>query len=176
VTVSGIVTPNDAFNGTYAISAVSGTSCDQAGQLCTFQAANSAVSQSAPVVGSASNTFDDLFPQVSVVNVSSNTISKTMGIPGFPDATVVGSPYFAAACVPLTPPAAYRANFRIMMAAGGDSSRAYLASCDAGNVNMIDTSTDSYILNEQAPVGTRSPIPPSPVNPPQNPVFLIAGP
>jgi hypothetical protein len=57
-----------------------------------------------------------------------------------------------------------------MMAAGGDSSRAYLASCDGGNVNFIDTSSDTYIMNLPAPIGSRLD------NPPQNPVFLIAGP
>ncbi len=62
------------------------------------------------------------------------------------------------------------------MAAGGDSSRAYLSSCDGGNVNIIDTSTDSYVLNLPAPVGTRPPIPPNLQNLPQNPVFLFAGP
>jgi hypothetical protein len=43
-------------------------------------------------------------------------------------------------------------------------------------VNIIDTSTDTYFLNLNAPIGTRPPIPPNPQNPPQNPVFLIAGP
>jgi len=64
----------------------------------------------------------------------------------------------------------------LMMAAGGDSSRAYLASCDAGNVNIVDTSDDTYILNQPAPIGTRAPIAPGQLNPPQNPVFLIGGP
>jgi len=62
------------------------------------------------------------------------------------------------------------------MAAGGDSSRAYLASCDGGMVNIIDTSNDSYIENLLAPVGVRPPIPPNLENLPQNPVFLFAGP
>ena len=42
------------------------------------------------------------------------------------------------------------------MAAGGDSSRAYLASCDGGMVNIIDTSSDTYILNLPAPIGSRT--------------------
>jgi hypothetical protein len=64
----------------------------------------------------------------------------------------------------------------MMMAAGGDSSRAYLSSCDGGNVNIIDTSNDTYIENLPAPVGSRPRIPPNPLNPLQNPVFLFAGP
>jgi len=63
-----------------------------------------------------------------------------------------------------------------MMAAAGDSTRAYLSSCDGGNVNFIDTSNDTYIQNLPAPVGTRQTNPPGPVNLPQNPVFLFAGP
>jgi len=176
VAVSGIAKPNDTFNGTYTVTSVSGTSCNK--QACTFQAANSTVSPTqTPVTGLASSTIDNLFPQVTVVDVSSNTIKTTIGIPGFPDATNPSTPiYYAPACVPPTPPTPYRATFRFMMAAGGDSSRAYLSSCDGGNVNMIDTSNDTYILNLSAPIGTRSPIPPSAFNPPQNPVFLFAGP
>ena len=122
------------------------------------------------VTGVASSTVDNLFPQVSVVNVSSNFVTKTIGIPGFPDATdPSNSAYYAPVCVTTL--------FRYMMAAGGDSSRAYLSSCDGGNVNIIDTSNDTYIENLPAPLSnSRPPIPPSLVNPPQNPVFLFAGP
>ena len=177
VAVSGIASPNDGFNGTYAITAVSGTSCDQPTQVCTFQAANSTVLAQTAVTGLGASTIDNLFPQVTVVNASSNSITKTIGIPGFPDATNPNTPmYYAPVCVPLTPPTPYRATFRFMMAAGGDSSRAYLSSCDGGMVNIIDTTSDTYFLNLPAPVGARPPIPPSPLNPPQNPVFLIAGP
>ena len=99
-------------------------------------------------------------PQVTVINVANNTIKSSFAVPGFPA--------YDAFCAPT--------RFRMMMAAGGDSSRAYLSSCDGGNVNIIDTTSDSYILNLPAPVGTRPPIPPSLQNPPQNPVFLFAGP
>lgn len=175
VAVSGIASPNDTFNGTYLVEAVFGTSC--ATRTCTFQAANPTLLKTqTAVTGSASSTIDNLFPQVTVVDVASNTIKTTFGIPGFPDATVVGSQYYAPICVPPAPPAPYRATFRFMMAAGGDSTRAYLSSCDGGNVNMIDTTNDSYILNLLAPVGTRQTVPPGPLNLPQNPVFLIAGP
>ncbi len=174
VAVSGIASAYDGFDGTYVVESVSnsvaGTTCDQAKAVCTFQAANATLltSQTA-VTGMASSTIDNLFPQVSVVNVSSNSVTKTIGIPGFPNATDPSNPaYYAPVCV-TTP-------FRYMMAAGGDSSRAYLASCDGGNVNIIDTSNDTYIENLPAPVGTRPPIPPSSLNPPQNPVFLFAGP
>jgi len=99
-------------------------------------------------------------PQVTVIDAASNTIKSKIAVPGFPA--------FDAFCSPSQSQRAPR--FRIMMAAGGDSSRAYLASCDGGNVNFIDTSSDPYNPNLQAPIGSRLD------NPPQNPVFLIAGP
>jgi len=183
VVVSGITTPA-GFDGTFLVNSASnsvpGTTCDQPTAMCTFQAANATTATQTAVAGVASSTIDNLFPQVTVVNVSSNAITKTIGIPGFPDATAMGSPYYAPVCVPPTsqiPPSPYRATFRYMMAAGGDSSRAYLSSCDGGNVDIIDTSNDTYIENLPAPVSnSRPPIPPNPLNPPQSPVFLFAGP
>ena len=166
VLVSG-VTPIE-FDGTFTVESVSnsvaGTTCEQPTSNCTFQAANTnTVAQTAvDPPGMASSTIDNLFPQVSVVNVSSNSITKTLGIPGFPDATVAGSPYYMPICA--------STRFRFMMAAGGDSNRAYLSTCDGGNVNFIDTTTNTYFQNLPAPPGSR------PNNPPQNPVFLLAGP
>jgi DNA-binding beta-propeller fold protein YncE len=103
---------------------------------------------------------DDFCPQVTVIDAGSNTIKSYFAIPGFPA--------YDAFCSPAQSPRAPR--FRVMMAAGGDSSRAYVASCDGGIVDFIDTSSDTYILNMPAPIGSRLD------NPPQNPVFLIAGP
>ena len=162
------------FDGTFLVGAVvSGTAACPG--TC-FQAPNTTTLAATAVSGSG--TGKNIFPQVSVVNVSSNTIKKTVSIPGFPDATDPSTPqYYAPVCAPPAPATPYRATFRFMMAAGGDSSRAYLSSCDGGNVNLIDTSNDTYIENLPAPVGnSRPPIPPNPLNPPQNPVFLFAGP
>ncbi len=168
VTVTDTAT---GFDGTFLVGAVvSGTAACPG--TC-FQAPNTTVLAATAVSGSG--TGANIFPQVSVVNVTSNTIKTTVSIPGFPDATNPATPqYYAPVCAPPTP---YRATFRFMMAAGGDSSRTYLSSCDGGNVNLIDTSNDTYIENLPAPVGnSRPPIPPNPLNPPQNPVFLFAGP
>ena len=101
----------------------------------------------------------NICPQVTVIDVASNTIKSYFAVPGFPA--------YDAFCS--------TTRFRFMMAAGGDSSRAYLASCDGGMVNVIDTSSDTYILNLPAPISSRT-VQGSPQNPPQNPVFLIAGP
>lgn len=109
---------------------------------------------------------DNICPQVTVIDVASNTIKSYFAVPGVPAYDALCSP-----TIPLP-----RVRFRLTMAAGGDSTRAYLASCDGGRVNIIDTSSDTYVLNLPAPIGSRPPIPPAPQNPPQNPVFLIAGP
>jgi hypothetical protein len=109
---------------------------------------------------------DNICPQVTVIDVTSNSIKTSIAIPGFTA--------FDAFCSPSQSSRAPR--FRIMMAAGGDSTRAYLSSCDGGMVNIIDTSSDTYGLNLPAPVSSSPPIPPSQQNPPQNPVFLLAGP
>ncbi len=112
-------------------------------------------------------------PQVTVINTSGNTLKTAVGVPGFPDATIVGSPFFVPVCSATI--TAATTPFRFTMAAGGDSSRVYLASCDGGNVNIINTADDSYLLNLPAPVSARPPINGN-QPPPQNPVFMIAGP
>ena len=105
----------------------------------------------------------NLCPQVTAINTSSNTIKNSTAVPGFPG-------FF-----PNSPPICAQTRFRFMMAAGGDSSRVYLSSCDGGNINVINTDTDNYLLNLIAPASARPPINGN-QPPPQNPVFIIAGP
>jgi hypothetical protein len=96
----------------------------------------------------------NICPQVTVIDAKSNTANPPIAVPGFPA--------YDAFCS--------TTRFRFMMAAGGDSLRAYLSSCDGGNVHIIDTSNDTYNGSLSAPPGSRF------NNPPQNPVFLFAGP
>jgi DNA-binding beta-propeller fold protein YncE len=152
ITISG-ATPSD-FNGTFVILSVGGG---------TFEVANAPTDT---YVGGGTGAAPNICPQVTVVNTVSNSVETSIAIPGFAA--------YNAFCSPAQSTRAPR--FRLTMAAGGDSSRAYLASCDGGAVNIIDTSSESYVLNLAAPVGTLPPIPPNPQNPPQNPVFLLAGP
>ena len=102
----------------------------------------------------------NICPQVTVINTSNNSVKTATAVPGFPN--------YDALCA--------STRFRFSMAAGGDSSRVYLASCDAGGVIDIDTSTDSVLVNLPAPFSARPPITLGALAPPQNPVFLIAGP
>lgn len=154
ITISGVtsaITSPSAFNGTFTVLSVGGG---------TFEVAN-APSPTDTYVSGGTGAAPNVCPQVTVINATSNTI-KT------PQITIPGVPGYEPFCA--------NTRFRFMMAAAGDSSRAYLSSCDGGNVNIIDTSNDTYIENLPAPVGSRPPIPPSPLNPPQDPVFLFAGP
>jgi hypothetical protein len=110
---------------------------------------------------------DNICPQVTVIDVTSNSIeTPAIAVPGFAA--------YDAFCSPAQSTRAPR--FRIMMAAGGDSTRVYLSSCDGGMVNIIDTSSETYGLNLQAPVSSRTVVGNAGQNPPQNPVFLLAGP
>lgn len=143
---------SDGFDGPFIVTSVG------AG---TFQVRSaSAGTSNIARAGSGSN----FFPQVTAINTSSNTIKATTAVVPFP------------AFAPFDVPICSTTRFRFSMAAAGDSTRVYLASCDGANVNVIDTVTDTYLLHLPAPGSLRAPIPPSTQPPPQNPVFLIAGP
>jgi DNA-binding beta-propeller fold protein YncE len=63
----------------------------------------------------------------------------------------------------------------LSIAAAADYSRVYVANCDAGNIAIIQTSNDTLELNMPAPFSSQPPgANGSP--PPQNPVFILAGP
>jgi DNA-binding beta-propeller fold protein YncE len=145
---------SDGFDGTFIVSGVSGS---------TFEVANpTSGNSSAPRTGSGTN----FLPVVTVINTSNNQIKTTINMPAVPAA----GPYEAPVCSdPST-------RFRFTMAAAGDSSRVYLASCDGGNIQFINTFDDTYLLSFPAPLSARAPIPPSSQPPSQNPVLLIAGP
>jgi hypothetical protein len=167
LTISGLFsggTELTAFEGTLQVSnVVSGTADCPTGEC--FQVLNS--NQLPPTTVTGSATGSNIFPQVTLVNTNTNTATPTpIAIPGF-------APYDAF-CSPTVNTQAPR--FRFLMAAGGDSSRVYLSSCDAGNVNIIDTVSESYIENTPTANSQRPPIPPNQQNAPQNPTFMIAGP
>ena len=145
---------NDGFDGTFIVVAVA------AG---TFEVANSTHADS---TDARSATGINFLPQVTVINNSGNVIKTTIAMPAVPAEGL----FEPAICTAAT------TRFRFNMAAGGDSSRIYMASCDAGNISVIDTSTDTYIASLTAPVSSRPPVPPNSQPPPQNPVFMIAGP
>ena len=142
----------DGFDGTFIVESVSGS---------MFNAADPTNGQSSAARTATGTNF---FPEVTVVNTSGNTVKTTINMPAIPAA----GPYELPVCS--------TTRFRFSMAAGGDSSRVYLSTCDGGNVELIRTSDDTYLVNLMAPVSALPPVPPSSQPPPQSPVFMIAGP
>jgi len=175
--VSGLVdsmgNPLKMFEGPVLISnVISGTSgCP----TTCFQAANTNTLDA--VAESGTGSSNNVFPQITVINATSLTFKTNIAIPSSPDASVTGSGFYVPTCSTTRDQVGPTGNgFRIMMASGGDSTRAYLSSCDGGNVNIIRTDNDTYSLNLPAPFSARPPYPGASENPPQNPVFMIAGP
>jgi YVTN family beta-propeller protein len=64
----------------------------------------------------------------------------------------------------------------LSIAAAADSSRVYLSNCDAGDTSIIQTSNDTLLVQMTAPFSAQPPPGPGGTPPPQNPVFLLAGP
>ncbi|MGA8299905.1 MAG: hypothetical protein WCB53_15225 [Terriglobales bacterium] len=124
------------------------------------------------------DSADNVCPQVTVIDATNFTVKTGIAIPGFPDAAnPANATYYVPVCANTRDQVGPMGNgFRIMMAAGGDSSRAYLSTCDGGNTNIIQTATDTYYFNLPAPYSVRAPFSGAAENPPQNPVFMLAGP
>jgi hypothetical protein len=78
------------------------------------------------------------------------------------------------------------ARFRLFTAASADSTRVYVSYCDAGTTAVVRTvpntspgteSAGDYLVNElQAPASALAPAVAGGQPPPQNPVFVVAGP
>jgi YVTN family beta-propeller protein len=115
-----------------------------------------------------------LCSQISVVNTSSNTIiaaiplgSTTVDLAN-PNPTGCNT----AASILAIPPFA---RFSVSLAASADSSRVYAANCDAGNTAILRTLDNVLVLNLPSPVSDFKTANGS-IPPPQNPVFILAGP
>ena len=140
-----------------------------------FQVPNTTTLTATPV--SASGAGSNIFPKSPSVSATSNTVTTTAAIPGFPDATNPTSLYYVPNCANTRDTVGpLGSGFRFMMGAGGDSTRVYLSSCDGGLVRHYQHATNAYLVNITAPIGIRHIIPPALQNPPMNPIFLIAGP
>lgn len=109
-------------------------------------------------VASSSVAGGQATAQVTVINATDNSVRKTFSLGTVP-----------AVCDPSP-------RFRLSLAAAADNSRVYLANCDAGNTSIIATSDDSLELSMSAPLSAFPPPGPGAPPPPQNPVFVLAGP
>ncbi len=106
------------------------------------------------------------------VNAHTTTAPNPIPVPTATSTVLPGVPV-------LTEAACASTRFRVSMAAAADSSKIFLAACDAGGVASINTASDTYVVTLPAPVSAFPPIqtdPSIPAQPPkQNPVFLIPG-
>jgi len=107
-------------------------------------------------VASVSLTGGVATSQVTVVNASSGSVK-----------TVVPLNSVAAGCGV--------ARFELFAAASADSTRVYVGNCDARSTSIIRTSDDVKVLDMPAPLSTIK-APNGGTPPPQNPVFVLAGP
>jgi len=96
---------------------------------------------------------------VTVINTLNNTVKKTITLAAASAQSVCGT-------IP----------FRVSIAAGADSSRVYVANCDAEGASIIRTSDDTFQFTLPAPVSAAPAPPGSTQPPPQNPIWILAGP
>ena len=129
VTIAGVISTGSSpssFNGTFQVISVGGG---------TFQVANTPAGNDLYTSG-GTGASPNICPQVTVIDAVSKSVKSSIAIPGV-------SAYNGICTT---------TRFRFMMAASGDSTRAYLSTCDGGNVNIINTSNDTYIENLTAPL------------------------
>lgn len=120
--------------------------------------------------------------QVTVINASSNSISSVIPL-GTVNVDNLTNPFTNTVddtgCNPDT--STHVTPFRLSIAASGDSSKVYVAHCDAGSTFIVKTSSDSLVKDPQGnPLVIQSPVssfPPSQVGaqpPPQNPMLVFS--
>jgi hypothetical protein len=103
-------------------------------------------------------------PVVTVINTTNNAIVKTINLP-----SATANPAAVTACQsPLVHP--------FSMATGGNSSRLYVADCFAATTSIIDASTNTLVLTMNSPTSAYPIVAGTAFPPPQNPVFVVAGP
>jgi len=113
---------------------------------------------------------DPLSSQVTVIDTQSYTVRKVI-------------PLSSVNIDSVNPTGCATARFRLFTVAGSDGSRVFVSNCDAGGTKIILTSTDTLVpdlsgnpLQIPAPSSSFAPTSVGEQPPPQNPVFILAGP
>jgi len=113
---------------------------------------------------------DPLSSQVTVIDTQSYTVRKVI-------------PLSSVNIDSVNPTGCSTARFRLFTVAGSDGSRVFVSNCDAGGTKIILTATDSLVgdlsgnpLLIPAPSSSFPPTNAGEQPPPQNPVFILAGP
>jgi YVTN family beta-propeller protein len=99
--------------------------------------------------------------KVTVFNAASFTVKTTI-----PVTSVPAQPVFCTV----------KTWAELAIAAAADSSRVYVSNCDAEDTAIIQTSNDTLLTQMPAPFSAQPPPTPGGTPPPQNPVFVVAGP
>ena len=113
---------------------------------------------------------DPLSSQVTVIDTQSYAVRKVI-------------PLSSVNIDSVNPTGCSAARFRLFTVAGSDGSRVFVSNCDAGGTKIILTATDSLVgdlsgnpLLIPAPSSSFPPTNTGEQPPPQNPVFILAGP
>ena len=113
---------------------------------------------------------DPLSSEVTVIDTQSYAVRKVIPLDSVPVDLI-------------NPTGCSTARFRLFTVAGSDGSRVFVSNCDAGGTKIILTSTDSLVpdlsgnpLLIPAPSSSFAPTNVGEQPPPQNPVFVLAGP
>jgi DNA-binding beta-propeller fold protein YncE len=116
-------------------------------------------------------TATSLNSSVAVIRASDNSVVKVIDL-GTVDLTALPTspaPGALAACQSSSVP------FPLSITSSGDSSKVYVANCFAGSTAIIRSSDDTLVLPLNAPVSAYTPVT-GQQPPPQNPVWVVAGP
>jgi YVTN family beta-propeller protein len=146
-----------------------------AGTLISLEASTDALTASTVSVANAVSVAalpDGTRVYVSTAAVSGGTVTSRVTVLNALDLTLkttIRLTSVPAACATQT-------WSELSIAAAVDSSRVYVGNCDAGNTAIIQTSNDTVVLQLPAPVSAQPPPEPGGTPPPQNPVFVLAGP
>lgn len=147
-----------------------------AGTLTSLNAATDALSATTVTIPNAvavAALGDGSRVYVSSAAVSGKTVSSQVTVLKSPDLSVKTTVPLTS--VPVSSACTEQTWSDLSIAAAADYSRVYVANCDAGNIAIIQTSNDTLALNMAAPFSSQPPgSNGSP--PPQNPVFILAGP
>lgn len=147
------------------------------GTLTSLDAATDALTASNATVGNAVSVAalgDGTRVYVSSAAINGNTVTSRVTVLNTADLSVKTT-------IPLTSVSVSSACAEgtwseLSVAAAADYSRVYVGNCDAGNIAIIQTSNDALLLTMAAPVSAQKPASAGGVPPPQNPVFVVAGP
>src|SRR5438477_2553852 len=101
--------------------------------------------------------------QVSVINTANNSVTKTIGleftVPATgPLTTAVPVAQDETGCQAARPAPAANTGFRLSVASSADSSKVYVANCDAGSTAIIPTSSVAQTANVPSPVSDFPPM------------------